>query len=60
MMFIRLRKGYTIETGKRLVIGQVTRRKRKEAEHMIKENIAEEYRGPFPPKKIKTDFFKPK
>lgn len=59
-MIVRLHKGYKTETGKYLPIGKVTRRRRKEAEQMIKEKIAEEYRGPFPPKKMKTNFFKPK
>jgi hypothetical protein len=59
-MIIRLLKGYTLNTGKRMPIGKVFRRERKEAQMMIENNIAVEYSGPFPPKKIKTDFFKPK
>lgn len=59
-MIVRLHKGYKTETGKHLPIGKVTRRKRKEAMIMIEQNIAEEYKGPFPPQKMKTNFFKPK
>lgn len=58
--FIRLLKGYTLNTGKKLPIGQVFRRGRKEAEEMIKQGVAEAYNGPIPPKKMKTNFFKPK
>lgn len=59
-MIVRLLKGYTLETGKRMPIGKIFRRRRKEAEEMIEKNIAEPYGGPFPPKKMKTNFFKPK
>jgi hypothetical protein len=59
-MIVRLLKGYTLDTGKRLPIGKIFRRRRKEAEEMIEKNIAEEYKGTFPPKKMKTNFFKSK
>lgn len=61
-MFVRLLKGYTLNTGKKMKIGKIFRRKRTEAKWMIEQNIAEEYKGPFGPdiKKMKTDFFKPK
>lgn len=59
-MIVRLLKGYTLNTGKKMPIGKVFRRERKEAEIMIKNNIAERYEGPYPPKKMKIDFFKPK
>lgn len=52
---IRLLKGYTLNTGKKLPVGQVFRRERKEAEQMIILGIAEVYQGPFPPKKMKIN-----
>lgn len=57
---VRFKKSYVTETGNRLVIGQVCRRGRKEAKELIENNIAELYLGPFPPKKMKTNFFKSK
>jgi len=59
-MMVRLLKSWTMNTGKKLAKGQVTNRMRKEAEQLIKSGIAEEYKGGFPPKQMKTDFFKPK
>jgi hypothetical protein len=61
-MIVRLLKSYTVVRSTRVVkfpIGKVMPRGRKEAERMIKENIAVEYSGPFPPRKMKTNFFKP-
>lgn len=49
-----------MNTGKKLPKAQVVNRMRKEAEQLIKSGIAEEYKEGMPPKKIKTDFFKPK
>lgn len=57
-MIVRFLKSYEMNTGKTLVRGQVTRRK--EWKYLLENNIAEEYKGPFPPKKMKTDLFKPK
>lgn len=62
---VRLLKSYELNTGKIMPIGKVLPRSRKEAEQMIKENIAELYSGPRPHKmktrdKMKTDLFKPK
>jgi hypothetical protein len=57
---VRLLKSYTLNTGKKIPRGQVFRRKRLEAEQMIKQGIAELYTGPFPPQKMKTNFFKSK
>lgn len=59
-MQVRLLKSWTMNTGKKLPKGQVVNRMRKEAEQLIKSGIAEEYKEGMPPKKIKTDFFKPK
>lgn len=59
-MRVRLLKSYTLNNGKKLCIGYVVPRRRIEATMMIENKIAEEYNGPIPPKKIKTDFFKPK
>lgn len=59
-MIVRILKSYELKSGKRLPIGKVTRRERKEAKQMIENKIAEPYAGPFPPKKMKTNFFKPK
>jgi len=55
---IRLLKSYTLNTGKKMPIGKIFRRERKEAKQMIENKIAEVYTGPFPPKKMKTNFFK--
>lgn len=57
---VRFLKSWTTDDGKKLPIGKVTRRGRKEAKELIEKNIAELYHGPFPPKKMKTNFFKPK
>lgn len=57
---VRFLKGWTTENGKKLPIGKVTRRRRQEAKILIENNIAELYTGPFPPKKMRTNFFKSK
>lgn len=57
---VRFLKSYVTDSGNRLVIGQVCRRGRREAKILIENNIAELYEGPFPPKKMKTNFFKSK
>lgn len=54
-MIIRLLKSYVLNTGKRMPVGKVFRRERKEAHKMIEDKIAEEYKGPFPPKKMKIN-----
>lgn len=59
-MIVQLLKAYTLNTGKKLPRGKVFNRMRKEAEMMIENKIAVKYEGTFPPKKQKTDFFKPK
>lgn len=59
-MWIRLLKSYTMNTGKKLSVGRVLNVRRLQAEKLLKEKTAEEYTGNFPPKKIKTEFFKPK
>ena len=59
-MIVRLLKAYVLNTGKKIPAGQVFPRERKEAERMIKDKIAEPYTGKFPPKKMKTELFKPK
>lgn len=55
---VRFLKSYKTTTGNKLVIGQVCRRGRREAKILIEQGIAELYTGPFPPKKMKTNFFK--
>ena len=57
---IRLLRSYTLDTGKKMPMGYVFPRGWKEAKQMIENNIAELYTGPFPPKKMKTNFFKSK
>lgn len=59
-MWIRLLKSYTMNTGKKLNVGKVLNVRRAEGEKLIKDRTAESYDGVFPPKKVKTDFFKPK
>lgn len=59
-MRVRLLKSYTLNTGKKLAIGQVVPRRRIEAEQMINDGIAVSYEGSFPPKKMKSELFKPK
>lgn len=59
-MMVRLLKSYVLNNGKKLPLGQVFRRRRIEAEEMIKNGVAEPYKGPLPPKKMKTNLFKPK
>lgn len=55
---VRLLKSYVTPSGKKLPVGQVFRRSRQEAKEMISNGVAEAYSGPFPPKKMKTNFFK--
>ena len=58
---IRLLKSYTLNTGKKMPIGKIFRRQRKEAQYMIENKIAEVYTGSHSPKKkMKTNFFKSK
>ena len=58
---VRLLRSYiTPDHGKFHPIGSVLRRTRKEAKQMIENKIAVEYNGPLPPKKMKTEIFKPK
>lgn len=57
---VRFLKGWVNANGKKLEVGRVTRRRKKEAQELIRLGIAEKYTGPFPPKKMKTKFFKPK
>lgn len=57
---VRLLKSYVTPSGKRLPMGKIFRRRRNEAEEMILNGVAEVYSGPFPPKKMKTNFFKTK
>ena len=57
---VRFLKSYVTNAGKKLPMGQVCRRDRREAKILIEQGIAEVYSGPFPPKKMKTNFFKPK
>lgn len=59
-MMIRLLKSHINANGRRIPMGTVYRKADKEAKELIKQNIAEEYKGVFPPKKMKTNFFKPK
>lgn len=64
-MIVRFLKSHIIETGKKLPIGKITRRGRKEAARLIANKIAEEYNGPLnhtirTEDKMKTDLFKPK
>lgn len=59
-MWIRLLKSHTMNTGKKLSVGKVLNVKRLEAIKLIKDKTAEEYNGKFPPRKVKTEFFKPK
>lgn len=57
---VRFLRTHVKENGKKLFMGQVCRRSRKEAKQLIENKIAEVYNGPFPPKKMKTNFFKSK
>lgn len=59
-MWIRLLKSHTMNTGKKLSVGKVLNVRHLEGEKLIKDKTAEAYDGVFPPKKVKTDFFKPK
>lgn len=52
-MIIRLLRSYTLKTGKKMAAGSVFRRKRDEADEMIRNKTAIEYKGVFPPKKVK-------
>lgn len=57
---VRFLRTHVKENGKKFFMGQVCRRSRNEAKQLIENKIAEVYNGPFPPKKMKTNFFKPK
>ena len=57
---IRLLKSHVNCAGRKIPMGTVYRKRDKEAKELIELNIAEEYKGPYPPKKMKTNFFKPK
>lgn len=57
---VRFLKSYITGAGNKLVVGQVCRRSRREAKELIQNGIAEVYSGPIPPKKMKTNLFKPK
>jgi len=59
-MWIRLLKSHTIFNGKKLPMGRVLRVTKEYGEPLIESKTAEVYSGSLPPKKIKTDFFKPK
>lgn len=59
-MWVRLLKSYVKENGKRLPVGKVVQFLNPKAEGLIRSGHAIEYTGPMPPKKMKTDFFKPK
>jgi hypothetical protein len=41
-------------------MGTVYRKRDKDARILIENKIAEEYKGPYPPKKMKTNLFNPK
>jgi hypothetical protein len=59
-MIVRLLRAYRLNTGKLMPVGSVFNRMPKEALRMINYKIAEEYKGKYPPKKMKTEIFKPK
>lgn len=59
-MIIQLKKAYKLKSGRIMPRGKVFNRMRKEAQEMIQKEIAEEYVGPYPPKKMKSEIFKPK
>jgi hypothetical protein len=56
-MMVRLLKSYVMRTGKKMPMGAVFNRRRKEAEKMIVDGIAMAYQGGMPPKKMKTNLF---
>lgn len=59
MPWIRLLKSHIVN-GKKLPIGQTFKVDNEYASKILKTGRAELYTGPLPPKKMKTDFFKPK
>jgi hypothetical protein len=59
-MWIRLKQSYTTKAGKKLPVGRVFNVISSIAKPLINEGIAEPYNGVMPPKKMKTEFFKPK
>jgi endonuclease YncB( thermonuclease family) len=59
MTWVRLKKSYILNNKKRPV-GRCLRVTSDKAKEMVNEGIADLYDGPIPPKKIKTEFFKPK
>lgn len=58
-MWVRFKRSHIIK-GKRFCIGRVLKVTNDYADDLINAGLAEEYKGSFPPKKLKTDFFKPK
>jgi hypothetical protein len=54
-MMIRLLKSHVNCAGRKIPMGTVYRKRDKEARELIELNIAEEYKGPYPPKKMKTN-----
>jgi hypothetical protein len=59
-MWIRLQQSYTTKAGKKLPVGRVFNVISSIGKQLISEDIAEPYNGVMPPKKMKTEFFKPK
>lgn len=59
-MWVRLIKAHEIHTGERLPIGHLLNCTCGYGKDLIENKAAEAYNGPRPPRKIKTDFFKPK
>lgn len=58
-MWVRLIKGCEVG-GKKYPIGRVLNVIPEIARRLKEDSKAQEYIGSFPPKKMKTDFFKPK
>jgi hypothetical protein len=58
---IRLLKSWTNKSGRKYPIGKILPMSNSLSKDLIRDNIAVEYKGEYPPKKkMKTDFFKPK
>lgn len=60
MPWVRLKKSHVINTGKKLPIGKTMKFDLDYSRKLIDNGDAELYEGPLPPRKMKTDFFKPK
>lgn len=58
-MYIRFRKACVFNKKKR-VLGSVTNVIERVGKELIEAGLAEQYFGEVPPKKLKTNFFKPK